>query len=471
MGWWNGLVNPLLVEVLPALQLEAADVVRHLDLAPGTALPSRLDVGSLAAGAVAAAGLAARAVRGGDRVQVDPRQVAIAVSNDRRQTIDGMPGQAFAPHSGFFEAADGWVRTHANYAHHRARLLARLGLSPEADVRALAAAIADRPAQQLEDEITAAGGIAVRVRAPAEWAAGDQARAVRGHDLLSVRAVTSHRPVPVRDRPRVLDLTRVLAGPVATRTLALVGCDVLRVDPPHLPEDDGTHLETDSGKRTTELDLRDPAARRRFEDLLGEADVLVTGYRPGALAAFGLDEATLARRYPPLIVATLSAWTPSGPWGARRGFDSIVQAATGIAVIESPDGVRPGALPAQVLDHATGYLIAAGVLTAIRRRAVAGGTWRVSAHLARTAAWLLARSPGEPEQDRIAPLALDDLAPYLVSTVTDHGTVVQSRPALRLDGRFDTFAWVGRRRGADDAAWAGAITGGDDGTPPRAARS
>lgn len=462
-------MNPLLAEVLPALQLEPADVVRHLDLAPGSALPSRLEVGSLAVGAVAAAGLAARAVRGAGRVTVDPRQVAVALSNDRLQTIDGVRGQTFAPLSGFFEAADGWVRTHANYAHHRARLLTTLGLPPEAEARALAAAMAERPAQQVEDDVTAAGGIAVRVRTAGEWAAGEQARAVRGHDLLSVTARVGGAPVQAPARPRVLDLTRVLAGPVATRTLALVGCDVLRVDPPQLPEDDGTHLETDSGKRTTELDLREPAARQRIEELLAQADVLVTGYRPGAMAGFGLDEVTLAERYPQLIVAMLSAWTPSGPWGARRGFDSIVQAATGIAMIESADGVRPGALPAQVLDHATGYLVAAGVLTALRRRAVEGGTWRVSAHLARTAQWLLRQPPvGEPERDRVEPLMLDDPAPYLVSTVTDSGIVVQSRPALRLAGAFDTFAWVGRRRGADAAAWSPPITTADDGTPLRA---
>ena len=200
----------------------------------------------------------------------------------------------------------------------------------------------------------------------------EQARAVAGHDLLAVRSGGSTPPKPVPDRPRVLDLTRVLAGPVATRALAQLGCDVLRVDSPHLPELDAIHLDTDSGKRSTLVDLQDEHARHRVHDLLAAADVLVTGYRPGALTAYGLDPERLAEQHPHLVCASLSAWTPTGPWGPRRGFDSIVQAATGISLIESRDGRAPGALPAQALDHATGYLLAAGVLAALRRRADGG---------------------------------------------------------------------------------------------------
>ncbi|EPH42811.1 putative CaiB/baiF CoA-transferase family protein C7orf10 like protein [Streptomyces aurantiacus JA 4570] len=170
---------------------------------------------------------------------------------------------------------------------------------------------------------------------------------------------------------RVLDLTRVIAGPVATRTLALLGADVLRVDPPHLPELPDQHADTGFGKRSTALDLADRADRRAFEDLLAGADVVVTGYRPGTLDRFGLAPEALAERRPGLVVAQLSAWGTTGPWSGRRGFDSLVQAASGIAVTEgAPD--RPGALPAQALDHGTGHLLAAAVLRSLSERATEG---------------------------------------------------------------------------------------------------
>ena len=194
---------------------------------------------------------------------------------------------------------------------------------------------------------------------------------------------------------RVLDLTRVIAGPVGTRMLAALGADVLRIDPPQMPELELAVLDTCPGKRLAALDLRRPDDRATFDALLAEADVLVHGYRPGALAAFGLDDEEVAARHPHLVVASLSAWGAAGPWAGRRGFDSLVQAACGIAVAEGEGGV-PGALPVQALDHATGYLLAAAVLreVAARRRGEEGSTLRLA--LAATAAELMRR----PRQGR-----------------------------------------------------------------------
>lgn len=445
-------MNPLLREVLPALGLDQGYAAEHLDLPAASALPAALPVGTLAAGSVAAAGLAGLAMRGGETVRVDPNQVAVSFRGDQVLTLDGAREPGFAALSGFFEASDGWVRTHANYPHHRDRLLRALELGESATRADAAAAMKERTAHELEDAIAAHHGIGVRVRDLAQWRAHPQAAAVDGHPLLAVGTAQrgpGAEPTALRDRPRVLDLTRVVAGPVATRTLAFLGCDVLRVDSPHLHELPAQHLDTDSGKRTTLADLHDEHARRRIQELLDAADVLVTGYRPGALAAFGLDPDRLAQSHPALICASLSAWSPSGPWGGRRGFDSIVQAATGISMIESSDDRRPGTLPAQALDHATGYLLAAGVLAALRRRATHGGTWRVGAHLARTAHWLL-------QTDALdAPAALvPDQAPYLVTTATPSGVVTASRPAFRVDGGATEFAWVGRHFGTDEPAWA-----------------
>lgn len=342
-------------------------------------MPARLPVTELAAACVTACAQAAALWRGDpDPVTIDMRRVITAFTSERHLRIAGRSFTAFAPASAFFQAADGWVRTHGNYPHHLERLHAVLG--PD-----LAAAIAALPALEIEERVSAAGGLAVAVRTPDEWAAHPQAVAVAAEPL--VRLHPGDRPLP--PRPRVLDLTRVIAGPVATRTLALLGADVLRVDSPGLPELEGQHLDTAVGKRSTLLDFAHAADRATFAGLLSGADVIVTGYRPSALERYGFEPAQLAQSHPHLSVARLSAWGTTGPWAHRRGFDSLVQAATGIAVIEgSPE--RPGALPAQALDHGTGYLLAAAILRGGR------GAY-IEASLARTAKWLIdAAAPAEP---------------------------------------------------------------------------
>ncbi|MFG2645446.1 CoA transferase [Streptomyces sp. NPDC048370] len=361
---------------------------------PSGLLPARLPVMDLARATVAVAGLAA-VERGGlpERVRVDDGAVATAFVSERHLRVDGRAPVSFAPLSRFWRASDGWVRTHANYPHHRAALLSALGLrdaSGEA-VEAVAAAIAERKAVEVETAVYGAGGLAVALRTPEEWAAHEQGRAVAALPLVARERLDDAAPGRRSGPLRVLDLTRVLAGPVATRTLALLGADVLRIDPPDNPELPDQHADTNVGKRTAALDLESPSDRRTFEELLGAADVLVTGYRPGALDRFDLHR-------PGLVIARISAWGDHGPWGERRGFDSLVQAATGIAVTEgSPD--EPGALPAQALDHGTGYLLAAAVLRSLTEQDREGGTRLVRLALARTGHWLTHALPRyEPER-------------------------------------------------------------------------
>ncbi len=367
------------------------------------ALESRLPVREMARACVGGCALAAAelgALRAGrtdvPEVRVDDGAVATAFVSERHLLIDGRAPVTFAPVSRFWRTADGWVRTHANYPHHRTRLLGALGLPRDASVDTVAAHLAERSAVAVEDTVYAAGGLAVALRTAKEWRAHEQGAAVAHGPLLSRERLDD---APVRGLPalhgdpllpaaglRVLDLTRVIAGPVATRTLALLGADVLRVDSPRLPELADAHADTGFGKRSAVLDLA--TDRRAFEELLAAADVVVTGYRPGALDRFGLSPEALAERRPGLVVAQLSAWGDRGPWAGRRGFDSLVQVATGIAAVEgSPE--RPGALPAQALDHGTGYLLAAGVLRALTEQARDGGSRSVRLALARTAAWLM----------------------------------------------------------------------------------
>ncbi|QJT00829.1 hypothetical protein G9272_11380 [Streptomyces asoensis] len=380
----------------PALLARVSTVVRE------GALPARLPVRELAracVGVCALAGAELGARRAGltevPGVRVDDAAVATAFVSERRLLVDGRAPVAFAPLSRFWRTADGWVRTHANYPHHRERLLKALALPEGADAAAVEASLAERSALDIEDAVYAAGGLAVASRTPAEWAAQEQAAMITARPLVErgrsdeARARTFTPPTGGPLLPaaglRVLDLTRVLAGPVATRTLALLGADVLRVDAPHLPELPDQHADTGFGKRSTLLDLA--SDRRTFEELLATADVVVTGYRPGTLDRFGLSPEALAERRPGLVVAQVSAWGAYGPWGGRRGFDSLVQAATGIATVEG-SAERPGALPAQALDHGTGYLLAAAVLRALTEQSYDGGSRFVRLALARTAAWL-----------------------------------------------------------------------------------
>ncbi|MFD0436875.1 CoA transferase [Streptomyces chartreusis] len=378
-----------------ALLPRASTVVRE------GALDARLPVRELARACVGACALAAAelgARRAGraevPRVRLDDGAIATAFVSERHLLVDGRAPVWFAPLSRFWRTADGWVRTHANYPHHRAGLLAGLGMRQD-DPDAVGAVLAERSSHEVEQAVYAAGGLAVALRTPREWAAHEQASAVARRPLVEHERFGTARAralPPLDGTPllpaagvRVLDLTRVIAGPVATRTLALLGADVLRLDTPLLPELLDQHTDTGFGKRSATLDLA--ADRRTFEELLATADVVVTGYRPGALDRFGLSARALAERRPGLIVAELSAWGAYGPWSGRRGFDSLVQVATGIAATEG-SAEQPGALPAQALDHGTGYLLAAAVLRALTERADQGYGRCVRLALARTARWL-----------------------------------------------------------------------------------
>lgn len=438
---------------------------------PDEVLAARLPVTDLAVATVAAAGLAARELAGarGARVTavvpVDTGAVATAFTSERHLRVNGVAFEGFAPLSRFWPTADGWVRTHANYPHHRRRLLTGVGLDPAApDGASLTAEVADRirarTAVEFEEAVTAAGGLAVAARTPSQWSAHPQAAAVAGEPLVGLRIdgeATPRRLPPAAAQPllpaagvRVLDLTRVIAGPVANRVLALLGADVLRVDDPGLPEIEAQHVDTDFGKRSTLLDLRRPADRARFEDLVAAADVVVTGYRPAALDRFGLSPEALRRHRPDLIVARLAAWGFSGPWATRRGFDSLVQAATGIADLERrPDGT-PGTLPAQALDHGTGYLIAAAVLRALAQRHQRGGTWSVELSLARIARWLLDELPAHPSP---APVAAPDPGPWLDERDGPTGRLRYVLPPVTLPGGPRTWATPPSPWGADPPAW------------------
>jgi crotonobetainyl-CoA:carnitine CoA-transferase CaiB-like acyl-CoA transferase len=348
------------------------------------------DVLGFAAGAVrealeAAAGLAVARGMPAPAVGLTDEQVVAAFESERRLRAPGLEGASgFAELSRFVPTADGWVRTHANYPHHRAALLRVLG-----DDDPLRAA-QSWPALELEEAIFAQGGCATAVRTAAEWppVAPEPVRVIGGR----ARPLAPPGALPASG-VRVLDLTRVIAGPVGTRFLGALGADVLRIDPPAIPELPLQIADGVVGKRLVERDLRaDPVTSEELDAF----DVVVHGYRPGALAPLGFDADELAARHPHLTVVQLSAWGTAGRWGMRRGFDSLVQAAVGIAdALRAPDGT-PGALPVQALDHATGYRIATAALRGLTRRARGAGAEHANLALAQTAAALMTQRGQTP---------------------------------------------------------------------------
>ncbi|WP_052436858.1 CoA transferase [Georgenia sp. SUBG003] len=398
---------------------------------------------------------------------MDTADVAAAFDSFRHLRVDGREIVGFARMSRFYAAADSWVRFHANYPHHRQALLSALGVDPGLDddtASVMVGAAARRAdALSLEKLVRGAGGVGAALRTPEEWLAHEQGAAVASAPLVEELPDEAsggtggpgngaRRPLPAAaDGPmsglRVLDLTRVIAGPTATRSLAALGADVLRVDPPGNPELLDQHLDTGFGKRSAEADLTDPAARGRVEGLLDGADVLVSGYRPGALGALGLGAEEVRRRHPHLVVAELSAWGYRGPWAHERGFDSIVQVATGIAhryATSGPGGLRPGALPVQALDHTAGYLLAATVMQALAERVENGGR-AVRVSLARVAHELQALPVPEGEAQTL---------PVTTATVASHyGTLVHVPPPLAAGGERLRYPGPPRPYGGDGLTW------------------
>jgi crotonobetainyl-CoA:carnitine CoA-transferase CaiB-like acyl-CoA transferase len=420
---------------------------------PEHVLPSTFAVTPTAVRVIAAA-TAAVAEYGelrGD-VVLDSRHAAVMVQSERHVRIEGSdPPALWERLAGDYRSSDGWIRLHTNYPHHRRAALAVLGTP--ADREAVAGAVASWSGQNLEDAIVAAGGCAAVMRSLDEWRQHPHGRHVTDRPVLAVEPAggAPARVVPLGEL-RVLDLTRVIAGPVASRFLASWGADVLRVEAPGF-NDGVLALDVGFGKRSCRLDLRDESDRGAFEHLVHDADVVIHGYRPGALAGLGYDTERFVALRPGLVVASLSAYGRSGPWRGRRGFDSLVQMSAGIAAeggaIAGADAPVP--LPCQLLDHATGYLLALGVLRARLRQQREGGSWTVEASLARTAAWLTA-------MDRVDALHVTAPTPaeadgWCDTRDTPWGRVRHVRPVGSIGPHRPAYPRPPSRPGRDAPAW------------------
>ena len=367
-------------------------------------LPSSFAVGTAAQTSIAAAAMAACEVgvlRGQSRQQVAVDMAHASIECTAWFSLNGKVAEIWDKFSGLYRCQDGWVRIHANFAHHREGALRLLGLDPSTATREEAESCLLRlRAQAFEDAAAQQGLVVAAFRSFDEWDAHAQGLAVAAQPLMTFEKMGNAPPLPLTklsalERPlsgvRVLDLTRILAGPVCGRTLAAYGADVMLVNSPNLPNIDSI-ADTSRGKLSCHIDLRSHEGQAALQHLAAQANVFVQGYRPQGVAALGFGPEALAQARPGIVYVSLSAYGELGPWAQRRGFDSLVQTATGFnhAEMQAGGGGIPKALPLQILDYATGHLMAFAAAAAIAKQQQEGGSWHVRLSLAQTGHWLRA---------------------------------------------------------------------------------
>ncbi|WP_338831551.1 CoA transferase [Bradyrhizobium sp. 27S5] len=420
----------------------ALDAVRLTGSEPQ--LPSSFRVAAAAQAPIAAAGLGAAEIwkaRSGERqeVAVDMRHAVVECRSERYLRVDDKPPPpAWDKIAGVYRVKDGrFVRLHTNFPHHRDAVCKVLGCNAERDD--VQAALTRWDGEAFETAAYAAGGVVALMRSHDEWSATPHAKELAKLPLISIEKIgeAAPKPWPAGDRPlagiRVLDLSRVIAGPVAGRTLAAHGADVLLISGPDLPDIPWLTIDTGRGKLASFVELKSEEGRRVMRGLVAQADILSQGYRPRAIARLGFSPEDAARINPGIVYVTLSAYGHAGPWAERRGFDSLVQTTTGFNHAEGQAaGVEgPKELPAQMLDHATGYFMAFGAMMARARQAREGGSWHVRVSLAQTGRWLW--NLGRLEAGlATADLTADAVQPFIEQLPSGFGTLSSVRHAAVL---------------------------------------
>jgi crotonobetainyl-CoA:carnitine CoA-transferase CaiB-like acyl-CoA transferase len=435
------------------------------------ALPSSFRVGAFAQAALAANGLMASEIwrdRTGrvQQVAVDMAHAAAEMRSERYFTVDGGPPlDPWDKIAGAYRTGDGrFIRIHTNFAHHRDGVLGILGCAY--DRGAVQRALMDWSAEAFETEATARGLVVAMARTFEEWDAHPHAQAMAAVPFMEIERIGAAPPIPFPERGpfgeglrplsgvRVLEATRIIAGPVGGRTLAAQGADVLLMTGPHLPSIPSLVIDTGRGKRSTQLDLRAAGDRETLDTLLREADVFLHGYRPGGFAERGYSAERVAALRPGIVQAEINAYGWVGPWAPKRGFDSLVQAATGINLAEAEAAGEPAPrpLPAQSLDHVSGYLLSFGIMAALRRRAVEGGSWRVRVSLAQTGRWL--RSLGRLADGLTGPdPKIDEIAGYRERTASEFGLIDAVRPSVWMSETPPAYARPPVPLGHDRPSW------------------
>ena len=450
----------------------SAERARDVEITGGAdpVLPTPFRIGAAGTAALAATGLAAAdlwELRTGRRqeVAVDLRRAVASLRSGHYLQVNGVRVREDRnPVMGMYPAKNGrWSYIHANFPNHRAAALRVLGC--EENREAVKRAVANWDALELEEAIIAAGGAGGMVRSMAEWARHPQAAAVASLPLLEIVKIGDSPPekLPEGGRPlsgiRVLDLTRVLAGPTCARTLAEHGADVLKITAPHIAARDDQEYDTGHGKLSARLDLRQPQELDTLKGLVREADVFSQGYRPGTLGNRGLSPEELAKLRPGVVSVSLCAFSHKGPWASRRGFDTVVQNVSGITTRQGElfPGPEPGPqfYPVSAIDYLTGYLMAFGAMVALARRAREGGSWLVRISLAQTGRWLVERGEVPEEAAKAAPKEFPqpDLDRWSIDSDAPAGRLRHLGPTVQLSETSPYWARPSVPLGHNDPVW------------------
>jgi crotonobetainyl-CoA:carnitine CoA-transferase CaiB-like acyl-CoA transferase len=437
-----------------------------------TVLETRFAADEAVSAALAAGGAVAAdlwTLRTGERqeVRVSTREAAASLRSYTFLRFDDPdqappardPSMLRAGVMGFHPTKDGrYVLLHPSFPPGTERILRALGCKGEAE--SVKAACLSRTAQEIEDAVAAERGCAGVVRTPQEWDASEQGRQLANRPPVEVVKIGDSPPEPLPklgDMPlsgvRVLDLTRVLAGPTCARTLAQYGADVLYLASPNLPASHGFLPDTNHGKLSAWLDLEDPAGRERLRELLKDADVFSQGYRTGAMEKMGFGPAQLATLRPGIVYTSINCYGHEGPWRSRAGWEQLAQTVTGMAYVHG-GAEGPKLQPGAVTDYTTGYLAAFGSLIALQRRALYGGSYLVRVSLCQTGMWV--RSLGIAEPSRIeAAQKLDgeEVRSFLTETRGGYGPMSHLRPAVRMSATPPRWKRPVVRLGTHPAEW------------------
>lgn len=441
-----------------------AQPLRHVNLhGADPVFPSSFRVATAAQTCVAAAAAAAvelSVVRGLPRQDVSVDAVHAAVEATGWFSLDGSAPNLWDAFSGLYACSDSFVRLHANFKHHKEGALKLLGLDVSTASRHDAeVALAKWKAQDFEDASAKSGLVAYALRSFEQWDATEQATALAQQPLVSFERIGDAQPLPLAevkdtDRPltgvNVLDLTRILAGPVGGRTLAAYGAEVMLVNSPDLPNIEAI-ADTSRGKRSTHVNLKTDEGVRGMNTLLEQAHVFIQGYRPGGLHALGFGAQALAQKRPGIVYVSLSAFGPQGPWSKRRGFDSLLQTAMGfnLAEAEAAGESKPKPMPMQILDEATGFLMAFGACAALVRQQQEGGSWHVQVSLARTGQWLRELGRVSGGFDVKAP----DFFPFRQKVPSGFGYLDAIAHSATFSRTPAYYRWPSMRPGSSPAHW------------------
>ena len=437
---------------------------------PDPILPTPFRIGETSAAALAAVGLAASdlwTLRTGRRQEIalDTRHATASLRSGHYLKMDGAHVSTERNTiMGVYPARNGrWSYLHCNFPNHRAAALSVLGVPEDRD--AVRKAVAQWDALELEEAIIAAKGAGGMVRTMDEWAKHPQAAAIASLPLMEIVKIGESAPekLPDGDRPlsgiRVLDLTRVLAGPTGARTLAEHGADVLKITGAHLPNIGYQEYDTGHGKLSAHLDLREAKDVETLRGLVREADVFSQGYRPGTLGTRGFSPEVLAKLRPGLVFVSLCAFGHVGPWASRRGFDTVVQTVSGITSRQGElfPGAAPGPqfYPVSAIDYLTGYLMAFGAMVALARRAREGGSWLVRISLAQTGRWLVGRGQVPEAQLKDVPkeFTAAELERWSMTSDTPVGRLGHLAPVLRLSETPPRWARPSVPLGYNEPVW------------------